>query len=96
MIRIFAPSEDVTEPDAGARPSTPRAAPRPAVKKYKGPERALGPTDIQAGLTLSRDVHTSNGALYLGAGTTLTERHIGVLESLYETGKLTNKIWVAL
>jgi hypothetical protein len=45
-------------------------------------------------MVLSRDVHTIHGAIYLGAGTTLTERHVGVLESLYEAGKLTSKIWI--
>ncbi|MCD6073517.1 MAG: response regulator [Rhodospirillales bacterium] len=91
LVRLVAPPE-AKQP--GRAP--PRMAPRPVATpaRRKGPERAVGPTEISAGMVVSRDIHTIHGAIYLGAGTTLTERHVGVLESLYEAGKLTSKIWV--
>ncbi len=95
VVQVMLPpgAEDTPEvvaraPRALARRLTPPARPR-------GPERSVDPTGIQPGQVLSRDVHTTNGAIYLGAGTTLTERHIGVLDNLYETGKLNEKIWIS-
>jgi CheY-like chemotaxis protein len=90
LVRLMAPPEP-RQPQRPAARTPPRAV---APVRRKGPERSVGPTEIQAGMVLSRDVHTIHGAIYLGAGTTLTERHVGVLESLYEAGKLTSKIWI--
>ena len=91
LVRLIAPPEA----KAPERPIA-RAAPRPAASaRHKGPERSVGPTEIVAGMVLSRDVHTVHGAIYLGAGTALTERQVGVLESLYEASKLTSKIWIS-
>jgi DNA-binding NarL/FixJ family response regulator len=92
LVRLVAPPEAKQPDRAPQRPAAPRPIATPA--RRVGPERAVGPTEISAGMVVSRDIHTVHGAIYLGAGTSLTERHVGVLESLYEAGKLTSKIWV--
>jgi len=98
VIRLVAPpAQQTPEPEQAAAPrAATRVPPRRPAPVRKGPERAVGPTEIAAGMVLTRDIRTIHGAIYLGAGTTLTERQVGVLESLYESSKLTSKIWISI
>ena len=65
------------------------------MKGIAGWEKSLPASEIPEGATLTRDIYTTDGRLYMYAGAELTGKVISILRDLQDLENLKTDIWIA-